>query len=145
MSDETTKELPARIHPPGTSELINYPYSEADRSVIRASVGGAEANAPAQMMHRYDVELVDELGAFTHVATIQFQRGPRNTPGSVVGLYIMHLFAIAIDWLQRAQRTDYSNAENDIAIEHAKIALAALQKRRDRRAARGTLGTHRPG
>lgn len=72
---------------------------------------------------------------------VQFQRGPRSLPDSTPGLFMTHLLAIAIDWLERAQQTAYACEANARALNGLRGAMSALITRRDERETQGVLGT----
>lgn len=131
--------------PPGTSHVVPYPSAPNDETRILASRGGYDYPAfSAALMHRYDVYHTNTHGVPELVATIQFQRGPVGAPDSTRGLFSTHVLAVMLDHLKRFQDSDFSCAENVTAIEHVQAALNALIARRDRRARRGVLGTHKP-
>lgn len=127
----------------GTRHVIDYPYAPHDRSVILASQGGPDLPAIPEMTHRYDIGLEREPGEFEHVATVQFQRGPLDADTSQPGVFLTHLLAIEIDFLLRAQRSQFSHPANEVALSHLRAALDVLRERRDARHRAGKLGTHR--
>lgn len=129
-------------------EQVNYPSTVPTDMTAIYAVESPQPGVPEPIRHRYDVYMLDDCNephdtpsSPAFVATIQFQQGPRFDPTSRRGLFLMHLYAIAIDWLERAQRTVYACDTNAEALTHTRAALAALQRRRDERAARGVLGT----
>jgi len=74
---------------------------------------------------------------------IWFQNGP-ILEASVNGVTQEALAAIIIDRLESFQSGPFACEENQIALEHFKAGLAALQDRTKKRMARGVEGTHKP-
>jgi len=75
------------------------------------------------------------------VATIQFQRGPRDEPGSMPGLTEGALLAVLIDRITAFQAGEYRCIENDHVLWALKQALTWTKQRAVTRAERGVLGT----
>jgi hypothetical protein len=74
------------------------------------------------------------------VASIQFQQGPRNEPGSFPGVTEAALLAVLIDRLQGFQSGPYSCRENALQLTKLEETLHWTKHRADARARRGVLG-----
>lgn len=74
------------------------------------------------------------------VARVQFQKGPRNEPGSTPGVTHMAMLALLLHPLRAFQEGDYPSRENEFAIKDIESALNWMHKRARDRAARGVLG-----
>lgn len=96
----------------------------------------ADDPGPGGASHNY-VAAIDGVP----VATIQFQEGPRNEPGSHPGITEAALLAILIDHLRSFQAGPYACRENAIQITHLEETLHWTKARADARAKRGVLGT----
>lgn len=97
----------------------------------------ADDKGPGGASHLYTMVISGE-----EVASIQFQRGPRNTPGSTPGVTEAALLAVLIDRLQCFQAGEYACRENAIQITKLEEALHWARARADARAKRGVLGTY---
>lgn len=76
------------------------------------------------------------------VARVQFQKGPRNEPGSTPGVLDGVLLAIVIDRMRSFDAGDYRCRENSLVRTKAEEALHWLKHRADERARRNVLGTY---
>lgn len=85
--------------------------------------------------HRY-VASINEV----EVASIQFQKGPRNLPESTPGMTEAAVLAVLIDRLRGFQAGPYACAENGTMLIALENALTWTKARADERAARGVLG-----
>jgi hypothetical protein len=74
------------------------------------------------------------------IASIQFQKGPRNVEGSIAGMTEAALLAVLIDRLRGFQAGPYSCRENAIQLTHLEECLHWTKARADARARRGVLG-----
>ncbi len=74
------------------------------------------------------------------VAEVQFQKGPRNEPGSIPGMTEAALIAILIDRLRGFQAGPYACRENALTLTKMEEALQWSQARARERARRGVLG-----
>ena len=74
------------------------------------------------------------------VASVQFQRGPRDEPGSTPGIIDTVLLAIVADRLRAFQAGPFACDENGHALERVKMAMKFLKHRANERAKRGVLG-----
>lgn len=101
--------------------------------------GGARHEYRLSIKHAPD-EAVGYVGN-AEVATIQFQRGPRNEPGSLPGVTEGALLAVLIDRLQAFQAGEFKCEENRHTLRHLQEALHWTKARSRNRAARGVLGT----
>ena len=86
--------------------------------------------------HAYKVRLAD--GA--DVASVQYQRGARNLPDSVVGVLDEHLLMIVMDRLRAFQAGPFAHESNARALAYIEAASHALKERAAERRARGVLG-----
>jgi hypothetical protein len=73
--------------------------------------------------------------------TIAWQRGPLNEGGRN-GAFMIEVLQACRHQMNYYQDSRYACQENEAALHHLDLAIAALQSRRDRRDAEGTLGTH---
>lgn len=97
----------------------------------------ADAPGPGGASHEY----VLDIGGFC-VASIQFQKGPRQEPGSIAGVTEAALLAVLIDRLRCFQAGEYACRENAIQITKLEETLHWTKARADARARRGVLGTN---
>lgn len=95
----------------------------------------ADALGPGGASHRYTVTADDH-----HVAGIQYQRGPRNEPGSTPGVLDSVLLAIVADRMRCFNEGPYRARENALVLTKTEEALHWLKHRADERARRGVLG-----
>lgn len=72
---------------------------------------------------------------------LSFQKGPIKEVG-VNGITNEALLAILIDRMEGFQKGKFKCVDNQIALEHMKVALEALQDRTRERMLRGVEGTH---
>lgn len=100
------------------------------------------ADAPDQSgaSHSYTAYIEQPNKDGWQVASIQFQKGPRNVDGSTPGMTEASLLAILIDRLRGFQAGPYSCRENAIQLTHLEECLHWTQARADERARRGVLG-----
>jgi hypothetical protein len=75
------------------------------------------------------------------IAIIQFQRGPRDLPGSLNGVLDVDLLEMVRDRMTAFQDSKLACPENMMALQHIEAALMYLNKRVEDRAERGSLGT----
>lgn len=85
--------------------------------------------------HRYDLFIDGNSIGF-----IQFQRGPRNEPGSTPGATEAAVLAVLVDRLRGFQAGPYSCRENAIQLTKLEECLHWTKARADARAKRGVLG-----
>lgn len=76
------------------------------------------------------------------VASVQFQKGPRNEPGSTPGVVEAVLLAILIDRMRGFNAGEYRCRENALVQTKCEEALHWLRHRTDDRARRKVLGTY---
>lgn len=74
------------------------------------------------------------------VASMQFQKGPRNEDGSTPGLTEAAALAMMIDRLRGFQSGPYACRENAIMLTKLEECLHWTKARADERAKRGVLG-----
>lgn len=84
--------------------------------------------------HPQDPPEGDEVGF------IQFQKGPRNEPGSTPGVTEGAVLSVLIDRLTDFQAGPYPSDHNAVALTYLQQALQLLKDRADERAQRGVLG-----
>lgn len=75
------------------------------------------------------------------VYAIPFQNGPIKEVGTN-GLTHEALTAIVIDRFEAFQRGPFKSDDNEEALNHYRLAMAALKRRTEKRLARGVEGTH---
>lgn len=74
---------------------------------------------------------------------IKFQKGPRDTDGSVGGVLDCDLLEIVRDRLLHFQQGEFATRENAQALAHIEEALMWMNKRVEDRAERSVLGTYK--
>ena len=97
----------------------------------------ADELGPGGASHTYRAYVGD-----VEVARVQFQKGPRNEPGSTPGVLDGVLLAIVIDRMRCFDAGDYRCRENSLVRTKAEEALHWLKHRADERARRSVLGTY---
>lgn len=102
--------------------------------VLDANAGGAA--------HNYEIfyDTPNPMAPPAHVATIQFQHGPRDVEGSIPGALDSCLLAIVLDRLRSFQAGPFPSRENALVITKIEEALHWMRHRADARAKRGVLG-----
>jgi hypothetical protein len=97
---------------------------------------------PGGAYHTYEI-VPNKNGTYepAEVFTIQFQRGPRLSPDSTLGILDTDLMEIVRDRLLSFQRGEYATRDNAMALTHIEEALLWMNKRVEDRAERGVLGT----
>ena len=121
------------------------------RTIELHKVGGVDSRLRIEVLdgpgaggacHQYRVvEDVPEGQETTLPAyVIKFQKGPIKEHG-LNGITQEVLLAIVIDRLESFQKGDFACELNEVALEHAKEALAALQQRTRDRIDRNVEGT----
>lgn len=80
----------------------------------------------------------------TVVLDVQFQRGPRNVPGSIAGATEAALLAILIDRIEGFESGPFRCYENVEMLRHLRGALRCTSERAHERARRGVLGRNEP-
>jgi len=74
------------------------------------------------------------------VGSINFQRGPRYAPDSILGTLDGAVLSVVIDRYEGFQRGTFSCPENDEVLQHLLAARNMIIQRAQERAARGVLG-----
>ena len=97
---------------------------------------------PGNAYHRYEVYRINSDTDETCVGMIQMQKGPRNNSDSIPGCIDSDLLEIVRDRLKQFQTSEFACEENNIALQHVESALWYLNKRVQKRAERGILGTY---
>lgn len=100
----------------------------------------ADAADGSGASHRYTAYIEQPEADGWQVASVQFQKGPRNVEGSIAGMTEAALLAILIDRLKGFQAGPYSCRENAIQLTHLEECLHWTKARADERARRGVLG-----
>lgn len=88
--------------------------------------------------HRYT--LGERGGNEAVFATIDYQHGPRNEPGSTPGVIDIHVLAVVRDRMRAFQAGPFACRENALALTAIEEAMMWLSRRADERAHRGVLG-----
>lgn len=111
-------------------------------------VHAIDEKGPGEAYHKYVIyrdELVDAV-TLEHqcipMATIQFQKGPRNEKETINGVIDTDLLEIVRHRLQCFQAGPYSSRENALALTHIEEALMWLNRRVEDRIERKVLGTN---
>jgi hypothetical protein len=107
----------------------------------------ADEPGPGGASHHYKISIhvdstADRPGGLLEVATIQFQKGPRNVEGSEPGIVESVLLAIVRDRLEAFNAGEYRCRQNAVAITKTEEAMHWLRDRADERARRGVLGSY---
>lgn len=84
--------------------------------------------------HRYEFWIETTLDWKEKVGALQFQKGPRNEPGSTPGVTEAAVIASIIDRLVAFQAGPFPSPHNDVVIFHLREALFATRARADERA-----------
>lgn len=92
---------------------------------------------PGGAYHHYTI---CKNGEEDKMAEIKFQKGGRNTEGSIAGVTNEDLLEIVRDRLTAFQSGEFRCRENACAITHIEEALMWLNKRTEDRAERNVLG-----
>lgn len=98
---------------------------------------------PGGANHRYAIEYISG-NVMTRIGTLQFQKGPRDEPGSTSGITEAALLAVLIDRLECFQAGPYACEENQQTLDALWVAMNAVHARAHARAERGVLGTYKP-
>lgn len=98
------------------------------------------SDAPDQSGAAHNYEIVYDGHGI--VATIQFQKGPRNVDGSTPGITEAALLTVLIDRLRGFQTGPYPCRENEQILTELEGCLTWTKERAHARAARGVLGTN---
>jgi hypothetical protein len=101
----------------------------------------ADEPGPGGASHSYAVSY-QTRNTGSHVADVQFQKGPRDVEGSTPGVTDIALLAIVRDRLESFNAGDYRCRENAIALTHIEEAMMWMKERAHARAKRGVLGTY---
>ena len=97
---------------------------------------------PGGAYHRYIIYHGIDVERDETKTEIKFQKGPRNTPGSIGGVLDVDLLEIVRDRLQHFQKGEFASRENACALTHIEEALMWMNKRVEDRAERNVLGTY---
>lgn len=92
---------------------------------------------------RYTLKAVCEEDDFRATQRVGFQHGPIAEHG-VNGITNEALLAIVADRLEGFQSSLFACEENEAALKHVTLALAALHERTTKRLARGVEGRNVP-
>ena len=96
---------------------------------------------PGGAYHDYTIVSADGKQILEH---IEFQKGPRNDPGSRHGVLECDLLEIVRDRLTHFQYGPFACEENARALRHITEALYQINLRTENRIERGVLGTMNP-
>lgn len=98
---------------------------------------------PGGAYHEYDVYAAnDDPENGNPICVIQFQKGPRDDPGSQHGVLDGDLLEMVRDRLRAFQSGPYACRENACALTHIEEALMWMNRRAEDRAERGVLGKY---
>lgn len=134
--------------------MTQYPYKDITSHhdghglTETIKVYAMDEPGPGGACHHYEffVDLVDgapERGGYQQkVGYLQFQKGPRNEPGSIPGVLTVAVLAGLIDQMEDFQAGPYPSDEGGEALDHLRAAMDALRRRADARAERGVLGVN---
>lgn len=84
------------------------------------------------------------LGGTVADLVIQFQHGPRNVEGSVMGILDDHLLSVIEDRLDSFMGGPFACEATNRALAYVRAAQNALRERAEERRARGVLGLNQP-
>lgn len=121
------------------------------RTIVTHKVGGVDGRLRIEVLdepgaggacHRYRIAEDTGPGEKTTLPAyvIKFQEGPIKESG-LNGVTHEVLLAIVTDRLESFQKGDHACELNEVALDHVKEALAALQQRTRDRIERGVEGT----
>lgn len=120
-----------------TSDKILVPLNyRIQRTHNLNTISYPDIIGPGGAYHAY---CIDRDGK--HIASIQFQNGPRNDINSIPGITESDLLEIVRHRLQCFQKGEYATRENACALTHIEEALMWMAKRTEDRAERNVLGT----
>ena len=124
--------------PPGKLIETHHDGHGLTESII---VLAADEVGPGGAHHRYDFAVQQNVGEpYVNVGYLQFQKGPRNEPGSTPGVLSVAVLAALLDIHRAFQAGEFPSPENAEVIFHIEGAMDALKRRADERATRGVLG-----
>jgi hypothetical protein len=88
----------------------------------------------------------DDVEQANHDACVRvrFQRGPRNEPGSRLGVLDSHLIEVVKDRYVGFQAGPFASPEGAEVLRHLQAALDLMEARAQERGARGVLGKATP-
>ena len=102
----------------------------------------AGEEGPGGAYHTYVIARAERSGSDNPIiATIKFQKGPRNAPDGRTGILDSDLIEIVRDRLKSFQNGEYATKENATALGYLEAALTAMNERVEDRIKRGVLGT----
>lgn len=104
------------------------------------NVFSCDEPGPGGAHHVYSVSTVQE--PVDIVASIEFQKGPRDCNGSINGVLDTDLLEIVRDRLKDFQAGEFSTRENACALTHIEEALMWMNRRVEDRMERNVLGTY---
>lgn len=114
----------------GLNERLRIETDEPD-----PKAGGAPHNYRVRYETGSGVNLNTEI-----VATIQFQHGPRDEPGSLPGITDAALLEIVADRMRNFNAAQFACRENALTLTKIEEAIHWLRALADARAKRGVLG-----
>jgi hypothetical protein len=108
------------------------------------SVQATDEIGPGGAYHSYGFyKINNESNQEQELGYLQFQKGPRDEPGSTSGITEAALLAVLIDRLEAFQAGPYHCEENQQALDNLRAAMTAIHDRAHSRASRGVLGTYK--
>jgi hypothetical protein len=120
------------------NEIVRSLTTHHDGHGLNESISiGTDAPDGSGAAHFYILSIDGET-----IATIQFQKGPRNVEGSLPGATEAALYAILIDRLDGFQRGPYPSKEGAMQLTKLQECKMWARERADERAKRGVLGTN---
>ena len=96
---------------------------------------------PGGAYHSYNIYTLKKNDEQQIVAQINFQKGPRNVEGNILGILDVDLLEIVRHRLKCFQQGEYKNMYNEMALSHVELALSYLNARVEDRIERKVLGT----
>lgn len=101
----------------------------------------ADEPGPGGASHEYEINYDEPDGKNgRRVGFLQYQKGPRNEPGSTPGVVDLVPLAIVADRLRCFQAGPYPCRENALALTKIEEAMHWIKHRAEDRARRGVLG-----
>jgi hypothetical protein len=101
-------------------------------------ISGTNVHEPSGAYHDYVGKLADKV-----VLSVQFQKGPRNEPGSREGCLEAALLAIVAHRMRCFNEGEYKCRENALVLTKIEEAIHWLKHRADDRKRRGVLGLNK--
>lgn len=130
--------------------MIDTNNREVVKTLSAGNEGSVNPNLQVQVLdepgvggasHHYAVVLKRDKEPDETVTEVRFQKGAIQEAG-INGSTNEAVLAIVIDRLEGFQKGQYASDDTEMALQHCRAALNALERRTKERAARGVEGKH---